>query len=57
MLITYEGLQKKNTVLRKKKQVFKNTRLSANTVAKYGNDLAGAIQCQLKENCKNFVAY
>jgi len=41
----------------KKKQVFKNTRLSANTVAKYGNDLAEAIQCQLKENCKNFVAY
>lgn len=41
----------------KKKQVFENTSLSANMVAKYGNDLAGAIQCQLKEKCIYFVAY
>jgi hypothetical protein len=41
----------------RKKQDFKNTRLSANTAAQYVNDLAGAIQCQRKENYKNFVAY
>jgi len=41
----------------KKKHIFKNTNLSANTAAKYGSDLAGNVQCQLKEKCKNFVAY
>jgi hypothetical protein len=41
----------------RKKQGFKNTSLSANTAAKYGSDLAGARKYQLKENCKNFVAY
>jgi hypothetical protein len=41
----------------KKQQLFKNISLSAKTVAKCVNDLAGDIQCQLKEKCKNFVAY
>ena len=57
MVSTCEGLLSKNTVYRKKKQGFENTSLSANMVAKYGNDLAGAIQCQLKEKCIYFVAY
>lgn len=56
MLSKCEGLHTKHTASRKT-QVLKNTSLSANTVAKYGNDLAGAIQCQLKEKCKNSVAY
>jgi phosphopantetheinyl transferase (holo-ACP synthase) len=40
-----------------KQQLFKNISLSANTVAERVNDLAGDIQCQLKENSKYFVAY
>jgi hypothetical protein len=36
---------------------FKTISLSANTVADCVNDLAGDIQCQLKEKCKDFVAY
>ena len=56
MLSTCEELHMKN-LYHKKKQIFKNTNLSANTAAKYGSDLAGNVQCQLKEKCKNFVAY
>jgi phosphopantetheinyl transferase (holo-ACP synthase) len=41
----------------KKQQFFKNISLTANTVAECVNDLAGDIQCQLKEKSKNFVAY
>jgi hypothetical protein len=40
-----------------KQQLFKIIRLSANTVADRVNDLAADIQCQLKEKCKDFVAY
>jgi hypothetical protein len=40
-----------------KQQLFKNISFSANTVAERVNDLAGDMQCQLKETCKNFVAY
>jgi hypothetical protein len=40
-----------------KQQLFKNISLSANMVAQRVNDLAGDIQCQLKEKFKNFVAY
>jgi hypothetical protein len=40
-----------------KQQLFKNISLSANTVAERVNDLAGDIQCQLKEKSKYFVAY
>jgi hypothetical protein len=39
-----------------KQQVFKNVSLSANAVAEIVNDVAGYIQCQLKEKCKNFAA-
>jgi hypothetical protein len=40
-----------------KQQLFKNTSLSANTKAERVNDLAGDIQCQLKEKSKNVVVY
>jgi hypothetical protein len=40
-----------------KQQLFGNINISANTVAECVNDLAGDIQCQLKEKCKNFVVY
>jgi hypothetical protein len=41
----------------KKQQLFKTISLSANTVVDRVNDLTGDIQCQLKEKCKDFVAY
>jgi hypothetical protein len=45
-------------ILRPEKQhLFQTISLSANTVAVRVNDLAGDIQCQLKEKCKDFVAY
>jgi hypothetical protein len=40
-----------------KDHIFKTISLSANTVANRVNDLAGYIQCQIKEKCKDFVAY
>jgi hypothetical protein len=40
-----------------KQHLFKTISLSANTIADRVNDLAGDIQCQLKENLKDFVAY
>jgi hypothetical protein len=40
-----------------KQQLFKSISLSANTVAERVNDLAGDIQCQLKEKSKNFVVF
>jgi phosphopantetheinyl transferase (holo-ACP synthase) len=40
-----------------KQHLFKTISLSANTVANRVNDLAGYIQYQLKEKCKDFVAY
>jgi hypothetical protein len=40
-----------------KQQLFKTISLSAHTVADRVNDLEGDIQCQLKENCKDVVAY
>jgi hypothetical protein len=43
--------------LSQKQQLFKNISLSANTVAERVNDLAGDIQCELKEKCKNCMAY
>jgi hypothetical protein len=46
----------RNTLSRKQ-QFFLNISLSSNTVAERVNDLAGDIQCQHKETCKNCVAY
>jgi hypothetical protein len=46
----------RNTLYRKQ-HLFKTISLSANTVADRVNDLAGDIQCELKEKCKDFVAY
>jgi hypothetical protein len=40
-----------------KHHLFKTISLSANTVADRVNDLAGYKQCQIKEKCKDFVAY
>jgi hypothetical protein len=40
-----------------KDQLFKTISLSANTVADCVNGLAGDIQCQLEEKCKDSVAY
>jgi hypothetical protein len=40
-----------------KEHLFETTSLSANTIADRVNDLAGDIQCQLKEKCKDVVAY
>jgi hypothetical protein len=40
-----------------KQHLFKTISLSANTVADRVNDLTGDRQCQLKEKCKDFVAY
>jgi hypothetical protein len=40
-----------------KQQLFKNISLCANTVAEHVNEMEGDTECQLKEKCKNFVAY
>jgi hypothetical protein len=40
-----------------KQHLFKTISLSANTVADRVNYLAGCIQCQLKDRCKDFVEY
>jgi hypothetical protein len=40
-----------------KQHLYENISLSANMVAKRVNDLVGYVQCQLKDKCKNFVAY
>jgi hypothetical protein len=40
-----------------KQHLFKTISLSANTAADRVNDLAGDIQCQFKEKCKDFVVY
>jgi hypothetical protein len=40
-----------------KQHLYKTISLSVNTVADRVIDLAGDIQCQLKEKCKDFVAY
>jgi transposase-like protein len=40
-----------------KQQLFKNISLSTNTLAERVKDLAGGIQCQLKEKRRNCVAY
>jgi hypothetical protein len=53
-----ECIMKAAEILRPGKQhLFKTTSLSENTVADRVNDLAGDIQCQLKEKCKDFEAY
>jgi hypothetical protein len=46
----------RNTLSRKQ-NLFKTISLSANTIADRVNDLAGDIQCQLKEKYEYFVAY
>jgi hypothetical protein len=52
-----ECIMKAAEILRpEKQQLFKTISLSANTVADRVNDLAGDIQRQLKEKCKDFVA-
>jgi hypothetical protein len=44
-------------VCSEKQQFFKKFSLSANPMAEHSNDFAGDTQCQIKEKCKNFVAY
>jgi hypothetical protein len=53
-----ECIKKANEILcPEEQQLFKTISLSANTAGDCVNDLVGDIPCQLKEKCKDFVAY